>query len=324
MAWEYSEKTKQLFMDAVHGKPGTHLGEIEEPDGFGEHGSIACGDALRFTFRVEKHPTDPTLDVIAEARYLTFGCTSAIAASEALCAMIEQGRYTPIQALKVSNKEIVEYLGGLPEQKIHCSVMGAEALESAVFNWAQKRGVDLDRLGIDLHGDEKDEGRIVCKCFSLSEPYIRRKVRELGLRTIPEITNAIKAGGACMSCHHVPGGLQDILDDIWGKQPAGPAPVLTQIGTPAAVPALTPLEPKPALSPYQFAKKVDKAIDEYVRPLLRQDGGDVEVIDIKDAMVYCRLAGACAGCPSAKMTLKMMVERTLKEIVDERVHVVEV
>jgi hypothetical protein len=84
MAWEYSEKTKQLFMDAVHGKPGTHLGEIEDPDGLGEHGSIICGDAMRFTFRVKRHPTDPTRDVIVAARYLTFGCTSAIAASDLL------------------------------------------------------------------------------------------------------------------------------------------------------------------------------------------------------------------------------------------------
>ena len=223
MAWEYSEKTKQLFMDAVHGKPGTHLGEIENPDGLGEHGSIACGDAMRFTFRVERHPTDPTQDVITEARYLTFGCTSAIAASEALCTLIEQGRHTPIEALKIRNKDIVDFLGGLPEQKIHCSVMGAEALEAAVFNWAQKRGVDLARLGIDIHADEQAEGRIVCKCFSLTEPYIRRKIRELNLRTIPEITNAIKAGGACMSCHHVPGGLQDLLDETWGKSQRGQA-----------------------------------------------------------------------------------------------------
>ncbi|MFH1264519.1 MAG: iron-sulfur cluster assembly scaffold protein, partial [Planctomycetota bacterium] len=68
MAWEYSEKTKQLFMAAVHGEPGTHMGEIEDPDGFGEHGSIVCGDAMRFSFRVEKHPTDPTKDVITEAK----------------------------------------------------------------------------------------------------------------------------------------------------------------------------------------------------------------------------------------------------------------
>ncbi|NQT13063.1 MAG: iron-sulfur cluster assembly scaffold protein, partial [Planctomycetes bacterium] len=213
MAWQYSEKTKKLFMDAVHGRPGTHLGEIEDPDGFGEHGSIACGDALRFTFRVKRHPTDPTRDVITEARYLTFGCTSAIAASEALCTLVEQGGHTPLEALKVRNQDIVDFLDGLPEQKIHCSVMGAEAREAAVFNWAQKRGVDFQQLGIDVHADEQEEGRIVCKCFSMSEPYLRRKIKELNLRTIPEITNAVKAGGACMSCHHVPGGLQDLLTE---------------------------------------------------------------------------------------------------------------
>lgn len=318
MAWEYSEKTKQLFMDAVHGKPGTHLGEIEDPDGFGEHGSIACGDAMRFTFRVKRDPSDPSRDVITDARYLTFGCTSAIAASEALCTMIEHSGYTPVEALKIRNSDIVAFLGGLPEQKIHCSVMGAEALESAVFNWAQRRGVDLERLGIDIHNDEKEEGRIVCKCFAVTEPYLRRKIRELGLRTIPEITNAVKAGGACMACHHAPGGLQDLLDEIWGRA-AGPPPALTQITSP------TPAAPEPpALSPYQLAKKVEKAIDEYVRPMLRQDGGDLEIVDIKDTLVYCRLVGACRGCRSAAQTMKMMVERTLKEMVDERMKIIEV
>ena len=169
MAWNYSEKTQQLFMDAVKGKPGTHLGEIENPDGLGEHGSIACGDALRFTFRVEPHATDPTQDIIVEARYLTFGCTSAIASSEALCDLIEAGRYTPIQALKIQNKDIVEYLEGLPQQKIHCSVMGAEALEAAVFDWAKRRGVDLSLLGVDLRPEEREAGRIVCDCFDLSD-----------------------------------------------------------------------------------------------------------------------------------------------------------
>lgn len=319
MAWEYSEKTKQLFMNAVQGKPGTHLGEIESPDGFGEHGSIACGDALRFTFQVQRHPTDPTQDRIVAARYLTFGCTSAIAASEALCTLIEEGKYTPIQALQITNQDIVNFLGGLPEQKIHCSVMGAEALEAAVFNWAQKRGVDLPGLGIDIHSREQEEGRVVCKCFSLTEPYIRRKIRELNLRTIPEITHAIKAGGACMSCHHVPGGLQDLLDETWGK--AGSPTVLTQISLPKPRDAA---ESAPAVSPYQFSKKVDKAVAEYVRPLLQHDGGDVEVVDIKNTLVYCRLIGACRGCPASGQTLRMLVERTLKEMVDERIRVIEV
>jgi NifU-like protein len=321
MAWEYSEKTKQLFMDAVHGKPGTHLGEIEDADGVGEHGSIACGDAIRFTFRVKRHPTDPTQDIITDARYLTFGCTSAIAASEALCALIEQGELTPITALKITNSEIVKYLEGLPKQKIHCSVMGEEALEAAVFNWAQKRGVDLKKLGIDMSADEDKEGRIVCKCFSLTEPYIRHKIKELNLRTIPEITNAIKAGGACMSCHHVPGGLQDLLNETWGEKKDS-LPILNQPAfLPAALPAASKTSGTP-LSSYQYAKKIEKTIEQYVRPLLQRDGGDVELVDIKDNLVYCSLSGACQGCSSANQTLQMLVEQTLKDQVDERIRVI--
>lgn len=318
MGWEYSEKTKQLFMDAVQGKPGTHLGEIENPDGMGEHGSITCGDAMRFTFRVERHESDPTQDVITEAKYLTFGCTSAIASSEALCDIIEKGGYTPIEALKIENSDIVDYLQGLPEQKIHCSVMGAEALEAAVFNWAQRRGVDLKKLGIDMHDEETEEGRMVCKCFSLTEPYIVRKIRELNLRTIPQITNAIKAGGGCASCHHVPGGLQDLLDQVWeGQTDEGSGPVQLPI-LPAEAPETA------EFSPYQFAKRVEKVIDEYVRPSLKADGGDIEVMDIKGTLVYCGLKGACVGCAGASQTMKMMVERVLKDQVDERIRVIEV
>ncbi len=315
MAWEYSEKTVQLFMDAVHGKPGTHMGEIENPDGLGEHGSIVCGDALRFTFRVERHPTDPRLDRIVAARYLTFGCTSAIASSEALCAIIEEGRYTPIEALKITNEDIVKYLGGLPTQKIHCSVMGAEALEAAVFNWAQRRGVDLEKEGVRLSMKDENEGRIVCKCFSVSEPYLRRKIRELNLRSIPEITHALKAGGACQSCHHAPGGLQDLLDEIWGRAAGEPVSAAASPEPPAAG------EP---LSPYQLMKRIERAIEERVRPALQSDGGDLEIVDIKERLVYCRLKGACAGCAGSAMTLKMMVERVLKEEVDERIRVIAV
>ena len=319
MAWEYSAKTKEIFMDAVHGKPGTHMGEIENPDGIGEHGSIACGDALRFTFRVRRHESDPLQDVITEARYLTFGCTSAIASSEALCTLIEQGDYTPIGALKIGNREIVAYLGGLPDQKIHCSVMGAEALEAAVFNWAQKRGVDLSALGIDMHAEEKEEGKLVCQCFGLTEPYIKRKIRELGLKTIAEITGAIKAGGACMSCHHKPGGLQDLLNEVWGPQLLT-LKVLPSISEPREAAAAE----RPTPSPYQFSKRVEKALDQYVRPMLARDGGDIEIVDIKDTAVYCRLGGACAGCSGAGMTMKLMVERTLKEMVDDRIRIITV
>ena len=342
MAWEYSEKTKKLFMDAVHGNPGTHIGEIENPDGVGEHGSIACGDALRFTFRVERHPTDPLLDVITEARYLTFGCTSAIAASEALCAIIEEKKLTPVESLKITNQDIVDYLDGLPEQKIHCSVMGAEALEAAVFNWAQNRGVDLDALGIDVHATEQEEGRVVCKCFTMTEPYIRRKIEELKLKTIPEVIGAIKAGGACMSCHYAQGGIQDLLEEIWGKDEAQSAaakaaasnlqqpvlPVLTTLNVVDTIdihsPAKKTSETKETLSPYQFAKKIEKLLNESIRPTIRKDGGDVELIDIKGTTVYVELKGACAGCAGAGQTLKFLIERTLKDQVDEQIRVVQV
>jgi len=319
MSWNYSQKTTDLFMNAVQGGPGSHMGEIEDPDGLGEHGSIACGDALRFTFRVERHPDDPKLDVITEARYLTFGCTSAIAASEALCAIIEEGRFTPIKALEISNDDIVDFLDGLPKQKIHCSVMGAEALEAAIFNWAQRRGVDLVELGIDILHDEQEEGRLVCTCFGLTEPYLLRKIEELELKTIPDITNAIKAGGACMSCHHTPGGLQDILNKVWGKQPTTlkELPILPTAGVPSA-------PPKSEMSPFKFAKEVERVIDESARPHLQKDGGDLELVDIKDTVVYCRLTGACSDCMSSGTTIKMLVEQALKDQVDERIRVVAV
>ena len=195
--------------------------------------------------------------------------------------------------------------------------MGAEALEAAVFNWAQRRGVDLEALGVDIKPHGQDEGRIVCQCFMLTEPYIRRKILELDLKTIPEITGAIKAGGACMSCHHAPGGLQDLLDEIWGRQP-------TRIREAPE----TPLPREPAetggLSPYQFSKRVERVLEEHIRPLLRKDGGDLELVDIKERLVYVRLVGACVGCPGAGMTMKLMVEQTIKEMVDERIRVIAV
>lgn len=313
MPWEYSEKTKELFMDAIHGKPGTHLGEIENPDGMGEHGSLACGDAMRFTFRVERNDDDPTKDVITEARYLTFGCTSAIASSEALCSLIEQGRYTPIDALKITNKDIVNFLEGLPTQKIHCSVMGAEALEAAVFDWAKRRGVNLSELGVELPAIEEQEGRIVCECFSVTEPYLKRKIQELELKTIPEITDALKAGGGCTNCHHIPGGLQDMLNEVWGS-----AALAAAVATTPAVQENTPA------SPYQFGKSVEKALNDYVRPMLQADGGDVELVDIKDYLVYVRLRGACASCVGAEATLRSMVELNLKNQVDQRIRAIAV
>jgi NifU-like protein len=314
MPWEYSEKVRQLFKNAVQGSGGTHMGEIENPDGFGEHGSIVCGDALRFCFRVKQHPTDPSRDVITQARYLTFGCTSAIAASEALCSILEEGAKTPIEALQVTNQDLIAFLGGLPEQKIHCSVMGAEALQAAVIDWAKKRGVDLTKV-LPRLAEEQEEGRIVCKCFSVSEAYLRRKIRELKLHSIAEVTNALKAGGGCGDCHYAPGGLQDLLNEQWGGVAAVSA---VQHGSVSGMPEAQ------GLTPYRLGRKIDAVFDEVIRPLLGQAGGGIELVDIKGHLVYCRLTGACVACPGSEQTFKLLVEQHLKEQVDEQLQVIAV
>ena len=315
MPWEYSDKVLELFMAAVKGKPGTHMGELKNPDGIGEHGSIVCGDALRFSFHVKRHATDPTRDIITEARYLTFGCTSAIAASEALCTLIEEQEKTPIDALKITNQDLIEYLGGLPEQKIHCSVMGAEALQKAVADWASKRGVNLAEVLPEAAHEDEDEGRIVCQCYSVTEPYLRRKIKELGLRSISEITNALKAGGGCTACHHAPGGLQDLLNEIWGDS-SSTASVMPDVPDRQ--------ETGEVLSPYRLGRLIEEVIEQEVRPILHQEGGDLELIDIKEFQVYCRMTGSCRTCKSASQTMKLLVEQKLKDGIDNRVQVIAV
>lgn len=368
MGWQYSEKTKQLFMDAVQGKTGTHVGEVENADGVGEHGSVACGDALKFTFRVERDPEDPLKDRIVEAKFLTFGCTSAIAASEALCRIIEERKVTPLESLKITNQDIVEFLEGLPTQKIHCSVMGAEALEAAVFDWASKRGVDLEALGIKRLGNDEHEGRLVCKCFGITEPYLRRKIRELNLKTVDDVTGALKAGGACGSCR---GEIQDIINEVLaGGDSCGlsacatnisavdaktetkeeKAPVKAETSTSEStgfIPLATvstsqdgTVKQNPTLlssnaavqaapgefakaSPYQRAKMIEKTIDAEVRPVLQRDGGDIEIVDVKDNLVYVQLVGSCDGCESASVTLEMLVAMVLQERLDPEIKVIQ-
>ena len=368
MSWQYSEKTKKLFMDAVQGKSGTHVGEIENADGVGEHGSVACGDALKFAFRVERDAADPLKDRIVEAKFLTFGCTSAIAASEALCRIIEERGLTPIEALKITNQDIVDYLEGLPTQKIHCSVMGAEALETAVFDWASKRGVDMAALGYKQLNADENEGRLVCSCFGITEPYLRRKIMELGLKTVDEVTGAIKAGGACGSCR---GEIQDILNEIWsgcdGNKSAEPdaapetcetveKPAATEtsaketataaeerstnagfvpltLATDAAAPAspaptpedasfVDPREEYAKASSYKRAKLIERVIDEEVRPVLKRDGGDIEIVDVKGNLVYVSFTGACDGCESASETLDLYVTVALQSLLDPEIQVI--
>ena len=184
--WNYSEK----MMD--HFRNPRNVGEIEKPDGTATVGSLACGDALRFQFKLGPDGR------IAEAKFKTFGCASAIASSSALTEMVI-GK-TLDEAKRITNKEIADYLGGLPPQKMHCSVMGREAMEAAIKNY--ETGENTDRNLEDAK---------LCTCYDVSENEVRRVIVENQLTTVEEVTNFTKAGGGCGRCRPK---IQAILDEL--------------------------------------------------------------------------------------------------------------
>lgn len=308
MAWEYSEKTKKLFLDAVNDKENTHIGEIENPDGEGFHGSLVCGDAIKLTFKVKKDTKKPENDIITEVRYLTFGCTSAIAASEALCIILETDSYTPIKALSITKEDIVSFLDGLPTQKIHCSIMGVEALYAAIHNWAEKRGVDLTKFGIRekclTHETSRDEA-VVCRCMGMTKGYITEQIKDLGLKTVDDVVNTIKAGSVCGSCIEEKGGIKDIINEIHKTD-------------------IEKTDQKDQKTPYQLSKEIEKTLISDVMPILERDGGGLEIVDIRGYDVYFRLKGACRTCQSANNTIEYTIQKILRDKVDSRVKVINV
>ena len=188
--WNYTKEVMDHFMNP------RNVGEIENPDGVGEVGNAACGDALKLTFKLDENGR------IADVKFRTFGCASAIASSSALTEIIKG--MTIEEAEKVTNQDIVNLLGDLPEAKKHCSVMGMEALQAAI---AKYRGVENP-----LAGDDDHEGRLICRCFGITDIKILIVARENDLHQAEEVTNYCKAGGACGACLE---DIQRILDDMW-------------------------------------------------------------------------------------------------------------
>ena len=276
--WDYTDKVNDHF------KNPRNVGKIENPDGTGEVGSLACGDALKLMFKLDDQGR------IKEAKFQTFGCASAIASSSALTEMIIGKTLDEVE--KITNKDIAEYLGGLPKQKVHCSVMGREALEAAIYNY---------RTG--KKWDKAIEGEVVCHCFGVTDKEIERVTRENNVQTLEALTNACKAGGGCGNC--LP-DLQKIIDRVHGEQGA------------VAVP-----EKKP-LTNLQRIHLIEDVIDREIRPALRQDGGDLELIDVDGNTVKVRFRGACSGCVVSAITLKDVVEARLKDNVSDDIRVEEV
>jgi len=287
--WDYTEKVMDLFYNPRH--QGTIT---EEKTGekviTGEVGSIACGDALRLHLKI-----DEKTEKIIDAKFQTFGCASAIASSSALTEMLI-GK-TLDEAMKITNRDIADYLGGLPEEKMHCSVMGQEALEAAIFGYK----------GIALDNHEDDEGKIICTCFGVTDARIKRVVRENNLTSAEEVTNYVKAGGGCSSCL---AEIDDIIAEVENEKETA-LKVAKEVATKkittssdTAVKTLTNL---------QKITLIQQILEDEIKPLLASDGGDVELYDIDGDKVKVKLKGACGSCESSTITLKQGIEARLRE-----------
>ena len=294
--WEYSDTVKEHFFNPKN------AGAVERANATGEVGSISCGDALRLTLKVNEEN-----DVILDAGFQTFGCGSAIASSSALTEIIKG--MTVDEALKVSNQDIAEYLGGLPPEKMHCSVMGKEALEAAIANYRGEAWVD-----------DHEEGELICKCFGIEAPMIEEQVRLNKLTTIEDVTNYTKAGGGCSTCHEK---IEEVIAKTWE---AMGEPMPGAAATPAPdedlIPLVTP-EPIAArgkLTMVQRIRKIEEVLD-VMRPTLKADGGDVELIDVDGNTVYVKMTGACSNCQMAAMTLGG-IQQKLMEALGEFIKVV--
>lgn len=267
--WEYTDKVQQHFLAPQN------VGEIDKPSGTGDVGSLACGDALKLTLKIDEN------DIITDAKFKTFGCASAIASSSVLTEMIKG--ISVDAAAKITNEDIAQALGGLPKEKMHCSVMGREALEAAIADY---RGLKLPMA----------EGEVVCECFGVTDLEIIRAIKESNLRSVEEITNFTKAGGGCGKCEEK---LRKILHDtVSGK---------SEISIPqASVKRMTAL---------QKIKKIEEVLEREIRPGLKKDGGDIELIDVDGDFVIVALRGACKSCNKSQTTIKEYVEKKLRELV---------
>lgn len=278
--WDYSEKV----MD--HYRNPRNVGKIDDADAVGSAGSLACGDQLKIYLKIKN-------GIVTDAKFQTFGCGSAVASSSILTEMIIGKPISEVR--KITNKDIADQLEGLPPEKMHCSVMGYEALEDALQRYEDYQ--DLE----DIRAEEQEKKeKIVCTCFGITENLIWDAIKQNGLTTVEEITNYTKAGGACGKCK---GLIQDIIDTYYKKEES---------------------KKSEGLSPAQRILKINSIIENQISPELQKDGGDITLVDIDGNKVYVKLRGKCSGCKNSMLTLKKFVEMTLKDTVSKDIEVIEV
>ncbi len=266
--WEYSDKVME------HYRNPKNVGSIEDADAVGEAGSLACGDMLKIYLKIDEN------GIIQDAKFQTFGCGSAVASSSILTEMIIGKHIEDVR--KITNKQIADELGGLPPEKMHCSVMGHEALEAAIADYFKEEVT---------HSSD-----VVCTCFDVTREVIENEIKANNLKTVEEVTNFTKAGGACGKCK---GEIQKILNEFE--------------------------EPKQeSLTKTQLILKVNNIIDKHISNELRKDGGDIELVDVEDNKIFVKLTGKCKSCVRQPLTLTHFVEATLKEHISPDIQVIRV
>lgn len=278
--WDYSDKVKDHFFNPKN------AGAVAEANAIGEVGSISCGDALRLTLKVNEES-----EVIEDAGFQTFGCGSAIASSSVLTEIIKG--MTLDEALQVSNQDIAAELDGLPPEKMHCSVMGREALQAAVANY---RGEEWK--------DDHEEGALVCKCFAIDAVMIEEMVWANKLRTVEDVTNFTKAGGGCAACHE---DIEAILEKVLKER----GETFDPNAAPIEIAAVK--EEKKPLTNLQRIKKIEEVLTA-LRPQLMADGGDVELVEVVGNTAYVNMTGACSGCQMAAMTIAGIQQRLMEAL----------
>ena len=306
---EYSNKVTDLMNNPQN------MGEItqEQADEMGaklivaDFGAESCGDAVRLYWAVH-----PKSDVIMLSKFKSFGCGTAIASSDTMAELCK-GK-TVDEAVKITNIDVEMAMRdnpdtpAVPPQKMHCSVMAYDVIKKAA---AQYKGVDMESF---------EEEVIVCECARVTLSTLQEVIRLNDLTTVEEIADYTKAGAFCKSCIR-PGGheakdiyLVDLLEE-YEKEKMSKAADVSAIGGGNFA----------EMTIVQRIKAVDKVIDDNIRQMLIMDGGDMEILDIKDngenIDIYIRYLGACNGCASSSTGTLFAIENILKEKLDQNIRV---
>ena len=314
---EYSQKVQDLMNHPQN------MGEITDEEAkeqglklvVADFGAESCGDAVRLYWAV-----DEETNVIKDAKFKSFGCGTAIASSDTMADLCK-GK-TVDEAVKITNIDVEFAMRdnpdtpAVPPQKMHCSVMAYDVIKAAAASY---KGVDAESFEDEI---------IVCECARVSLGTIKEVIKINDLHTVEEITNYTKAGAFCKSCIR-PGGheekdyyLVDILKDTRDEMEKEKMSALADA-------KIAGSESKLGFDDFTMVQKlkaVETAIDKDIRPMLVMDGGNLEIIDIKDTDegntdIYIRYLGACSGCASSSTGTLFAIESVLREECSQKIRV---